>query len=287
MKNMIIDFHTHIFPPDFNADRSLLLSEEQDFRGIYSSPHAKTVGVKELIDYMDKEEIQRSVIFGFPWSKEKNYKHHNDYIIESIDRYPDRLAGFCCFSPLASGIAVECERCLQAGLAGVGELALYGSDLTQDFISYINDVMELCLKYDAPLLLHTNEPVGHEYPGKAPMTLRQIYRFIKAYSENRIILAHWGGGIFFYSLMKKEVKEALKNVWFDTAASPFLYSPEIYRIAGKLIGFDKILFGTDYPLLRAKRYFREIDALALAKGQMAQIKGLNAAKLLGLLSSNR
>ena len=37
-----------------------------------------------------------------------------------------------------------------------------------------------------------------------------------------IIAAHWGGGLPFYALMP-EVRDALQNVWFDTAAGHLLY----------------------------------------------------------------
>ena len=190
--------------------------------------------------------------------------------------------GFCCFSPISSEGPREVERCLQAGLLGVGELAVYGSGLTNEVTESLKDVMLLCSQFDVPVLLHTNEPVGHKYPGKAPMTLGQIYGFLKTYPSNRIVLAHWGGGIFFYGLMKKEVKEVLQNVWLDTAASPFLYSPEIYRIAGEIVGFEKILFGSDYPLIKPQRYFSEMALAGLSATTVKQIKGFNAAELLGL-----
>jgi len=279
---MIIDFHTHVFPPFFRNERPALFSGEPAFESIYRPPQAKLAGVRELIGNMDEEEIDRSVIFGFPWEKEENYRRHNDYIIEAVQLYPDRLTGFCCFSPLTPGGPEETERCLKAGLKGVGELAIYGSGLSFEAVHALKEVLDLCSRFDVPFLLHTNEPVGHQYPGKAPMTLDQIYGFLKAYPKNRIILAHWGGGIFFYALMKKEVREVLGNVWFDTAASPYLYTPDIYRIAGEVIGFEKILFGTDYPLLKAQRYFKEMASAGLSSRAMEQIKGLNAEEVLGL-----
>ena len=279
---MIIDFHTHVFPSFFRNDKSFLFSDEPAFESIYGSSKARIVGVSELLRSMDEEGIQRSVIFGFPWEKPENFRRHNDYIIESVHRYADRLVGFCCFSPLSSEGPQEIERCLQAGLLGVGELAVYGSGLTDEVTESLTDVMLLCSQRDVPVLLHTNEPVGHKYPGKAPMTLGQIYGFLKTYSANRIVLAHWGGGIFFYGLMKKEVKEVLQNVWLDTAASLFLYNPEIYRIAGEIVGFEKILFGSDYPLINPQRYFNEMESTGLSATVVEQIKGFNAAKLLGL-----
>ena len=140
--------------------------------------------------------------------------------------------GLACFSPLSPAGARETERCLDGGLSGVGELAVYGGGITAAVVQTLEPVMATCLERDGLFMLHTNEPVGHQYPGKTPNTLRQIYDFVKTYPENRIILAHWGGGLLFYALMKKEVVKVLENVWFDTAASPFLYRPEMYRIAG-------------------------------------------------------
>ena len=81
--------------------------------------------------------------------------------------------------------------------------------------------------------------------------------------------------------MKREVKEALKNVFFDTAASPFLYEPEIYQLAIRLVGADNILFGSDYPLLPPVRYLSEIRDIGLTNSQIEKICGGNAKKLLG------
>ena len=280
---MIIDFHTHIFPPIFAEQRVRFTSGEPAFGALYNSPKAKLADVEELIRSMDESNVQRSVVFGFPWETAEYYTRHNDYIIESVGRYPERLTGFCCFSPLSPGGAREAERCLSQGLSGVGELAVYGSGLTSEVVKALGDVMALCSQTDSPFLLHTNEPVGHSYPGKTPNTLRQIYDFVRTYPSNRIVLAHWGGGLLFYGLMKREVREVLQNVWFDTAASPFLYADDIYRRAGEIVGFEKILFGSDYPLLKPERYFTEMTSAGISPAQMEQIKGLNAARFLHII----
>jgi uncharacterized protein len=279
---MIIDFHTHLFSPAFREQRDQLVHEDPAFQAIYTSPHARLASAEDLIQSMDKNGVRRSIVFGFPWEKHDLYARHNDYIMESVHQYPDRLTGFGAFSPFAPGGAREAERCLGQGLSGIGELAVYGSGLTSEVVKALRDIMDLCSQLDVPFLLHTNEPVGHSYPGKTPNTLIQIYDFVRTYPSNRIVLAHWGGGLLFYGLMKKEVKEALHNVWFDTAASPFLYNPDIYRIAGEIVGFEKILFGSDYPLIHPDRYFKEMTRAGLSPEQMDQIKGLNAARLLGI-----
>jgi len=277
---MIIDFHTHIFPKRIRDNRGDFFKGEEAFQTLYNSPQAKLVGARDLIKSMDEAGVQKSIVFGFPWENAEYFKLNNDYVIEAVGRYPDRLVGLACFSPFSPIGAAETRRCLDEGLWGVGELAVYGSDITEKVVQTLAPVMDLCKVRNRLFMLHTNEPVGHQYPGKSPNTLSQIYNFVKTYPLNRIILAHWGGGLLFYALMKKEVKTVLKNVWFDTAASPYLYTPEIYRVAGEVVGFDKILFGSDYPLLKPQRYFKEMRAAGLSSDQMAQIKGLNAQSLL-------
>lgn len=278
---MIIDAHTHIFPACFREKRDSFFSNEPAFEMLYGPRSSKMEGFNNLLENMDAEGVDKSIVFGFPWKTTDHFKRHNDYIIEAVNANADRLIGFSCFDPVSAEGAKEAERCFSAGLKGVGELAVYDSPLIDDIISRLEDVMAVCLEHDAPLMIHTNEPIGHQYPGKQEITLKQIENFLRAYPDNKIILAHWGGGIFFFSLLKKEVKEEIKNVWFDTAASPFLYNPEIYKTAGSIMGYDKILFGTDYPLLKPARYFRELESSGIAPDDIEKIKGKNAAALFG------
>jgi uncharacterized protein len=281
---MVIDFHTHIFPRYFREKRDSFFQQEPAFEALYRSATSRLAGREELLQTMEEQGIQKAVVFGFPWEREEHFRRHNDYIIESVQRHPDKLIGFCCFSPLAPRGPEEARRCLDAGLAGVGELAVYQSGFTEEIIRSLHEVMAICTDFKVPVLLHTNEPVGHTYPGKTPVRLGEIYDLLKHYPMNKIVLAHWGGGLFFYSLMKKEVRDVLKNVWFDTAASPFLYDPQVYRMAGEIVGSDKILLGTDYPLIGPKRYFEEMEAAGLSEESVRRICGENAANLLSIPS---
>jgi predicted TIM-barrel fold metal-dependent hydrolase len=249
---------------------------------LYESPKSKLVGADNIIAAMDEEAVDRSVVFGFPWRNADTIKNNNDYVMEAVRRYPNRLIGFCCVDPTHKKAASEVERCLDAGCSGVGELAFYEGGIDEKALNLLDPIMEICHDKDKVVLIHTNEPVGHVYPGKTPITLLQIFKLAQRFKENKIVLAHWGGGIFFYHLLKKEVKESLKNIWFDTAASPFLYDPQIYQYAKTLAGLDKILFGTDYPLLRPKRYFREMEEAGLVSHETKAICGENAKTLLGL-----
>jgi predicted TIM-barrel fold metal-dependent hydrolase len=279
---MIIDFHTHIFPKDIRESRETYFPSESAFKLLYSSDKARLVGAKEIVGAMDEQGVDISVVFGFPWQDAETFKKHNDYIIASMEKYPGRLIGLGCFDPFSTDAAEEALRCVEGGLSGIGELAFYQSGIDEVCLEKLIPIMDICLDRDLPVLIHTNEPVGHVYPGKSPNTLKEIYNLVKRFSENNIVLAHWGGGVLFYNLLKKEVKETFENVYFDTAASPFLYDPEIYRLAKEIVGAEKILFGSDFPLLKPKRYFKDLDTIGMPKKDMERICGLNAARLLKL-----
>ena len=124
---MIIDIHTHIFPPAVRKDRAAFLKNEEAFTSVYQDPKARIIGATELVQAMDEEGVDLSVTFGFPWSDEGTAKAHNDYILEAQVRFPNRLVGLSCFNPVKSWAEREAERTLEAGLFGLGELALYGT----------------------------------------------------------------------------------------------------------------------------------------------------------------
>jgi len=58
----------------------------------------------------------------------------------------------------------------------------------------------------------------------------------------------------------------------------------IYAIAAEILGPHKILFGSDFPLLKPGRYFREMREAGVPPEAMKKICGENAASLLNLLS---
>jgi len=280
---MIIDSHTHLFPEKIRKNREKHFAAEPAFKKLYQSPKSRLVGPEEVLASMDESRVDKSIIFGFPWKNSELFRQHNDFIREVVDRYPGRFIGLGCFDPFSAGAADEARRCLQEGtLSGIGELAFYQSGIENASLAGLEPVMEICRVADLPVLIHTNEPIGHAYPGKTPNTLAQIYQLIRTFAQNKIILAHWGGGLFFFGLLKKEVKESLKNVYFDTAASPYLYDAAVYRLAIELVGIEKILFGSDFPLLSPACYFDEMQAAGLSQEEMEKICGNNAAALFNI-----
>jgi predicted TIM-barrel fold metal-dependent hydrolase len=280
---LIIDCHTHIFPDKIRENREAFCERDEGFSSIYRESRAKIVGAEDLIASMDKAGVDRSVICGFSWSSSDLCALHNQYLLESASRYPDRLIAFITL-PLSDAEYSEREldRMIRAGARGVGEIAHYHHEMRSRDIDLMRPVLTWMEGQRIPLLLHVNETIGHRYPGKGMTRLERFYELILSFPNLPILLAHWGGGFSFYELMP-EVAKAMKNVYYDTAASPFLYSKRIYAIVCEIVGPEKILFGTDFPLIPPQRYFQELAESGLAEEVRDKILGLNMARLLGLV----
>jgi predicted TIM-barrel fold metal-dependent hydrolase len=276
---MVIDFHTHVFSPQIKENRERYVENDPRLAAMYSSPKARIATADELIESMDRDGVDISVILNGGWDNLEFCVETNDYILESIARYPERLVGFCTVPLKSTKAAVaEIERCVRGGVRGIGEIRLD----TQAFDpGALLPIIEVIREHKLILLTHVSEPVGHKYAGKGKITPDLLYALIMAYPDITHVCAHWGGGLPFYALMP-EVKEAMRNVYFDSAASPFLYVPEVYRRVSELVGADKILFGTDYPLLAQRRLIREVDSLNLPPEIREQILSGNARRLLGI-----
>jgi uncharacterized protein len=275
---MIIDFHTHIFPPQIKQNRARYLRHEPFFRELYSSEKAILADAEELVRNMDDQKIDISAVQNFQWTDPEVCHLTNCYIAESIKKYPDRLIGFgmVCLDSTA-GALEEIKYCVAEGMRGIGEVrpplsVLSNADLIDPVISsLISNGLILCT--------HSSEPVGHIYPGKGDLTPSVLYQLISRFPELKIDCAHWGGGLPLYMLMP-EVKKNTPLVYFDSAASPYLYQPAIYTQAAALAGGERILFGSDYPLLKPSRLINEIDSLNLDSNLRERILSLNARSLL-------
>jgi uncharacterized protein len=279
---MIIDFHTHVLSPEIKADRGRYLQKDAAFAAIYSGNKATIATAEDLINAMDRDEVDISVIVNYSWSTHAFCVETNDYILEAVSKYPKRLIGFCAVNSLTNDAGLkEIERCATVGVKGIGELR--PDLLTVDFNrkDVIKPFTEIARKHNLIVLTHSSEPVGHPYPGKGTATPDMLYSFISQLTDIPVVCAHWGGGLPFYSLMP-EVREALENVYFDTAASPFLYRPEIYHQMAELIGSDRILFGSDFPVMPQKRVLDEIKESEVSAADKEEILSTNARRLLGI-----
>ena len=278
----IIDTCTHAMPPQFASDRDSIFQMDRTFRSLFANPKAKLVDAQNLIDSMDKSGVDTSVCAGFGWTDPGVARESNNYNIEASGLHPDRLIPFCSVNPLWGQEAVnEVQRCYEAGARGIGELHPDTQGILDADISVLAPVLDIARQLDMPVLIHASEPVGHSYPGKGTVTPELLMTLVNAYPNNKLIFGHFGGGLPFYGLMN-EVRAALSNVYFDSAAFPFLYRPEIFEVVARSIGTEKILFASDFPLVSQKRSLKEFTAARMTDEQSHKILSDNAAELLNI-----
>lgn len=256
----VVDAHVHVFAPEVIAERERYLARDEWFDCLYADPKSRMVTGEQVLEEMDATGVAASVIFGFAFHDQGLCRETNDYVIEMVRAHPGRFTGLACVSPEEAGAVTELERCLDAGLRGAGELFPDGQRFDLGDSPALDAVSLVLSAHCLPILLHANEPVGHHYAGKGDNTPGPCFQFAQRHPDLKIVYAHMGGGLFFYELMPR-VRETLANVYYDTAAVPYLYRPEVYRVGAELAGTHKLLFGSDYPLISPGRYLRDAGPL--------------------------
>jgi predicted TIM-barrel fold metal-dependent hydrolase len=277
---MIVDSHTHIFPSEIIARREAFLERDAWFGRLYADPRARMATAEELVAAMDAAGVDIAVTFGFGWADPGLCRLANDYTMEAVRGHAGRLIGLAVVNPAAPGAEAEIERCVAGGLRGIGELMPDGQGFDLGDAQLLAPMMEAAQGLGWPVLAHASEPLGHTYPGKGRPSLQGVLRLASRFPETTLILAHWGGGLPFYELMP-EVRATLARVYYDTAASPFLYDDAIFTLTAGLVG-DKVLFGSDYPLLDPARLLARVRAAGLAGPNLAELLGGNAQRVFGL-----
>jgi predicted TIM-barrel fold metal-dependent hydrolase len=269
---LIIDFHTHITSPEIIARRDEYLVRDAWFRDLYANPQARLSSAEDLIAAMDRASVTQAIVFGFGWRDHELCVQDNDYVMESVARYPERLVGFGIVNPAVGAVAVrEIERCAAGGLLGVGELMPDGQGYRLDDEKAMAPIVEVVTDLDMVLLTHCSEPVGHLYPGKGTVTPDEVIRFARLFPDATLVCAHWGGGTVFYELMP-EVARLMHNVYYDTAA---------FSLAARWAP-GKVLFATDYPLITPQRMIRRMEKVRMPTATLRRMLGGNAWRVLKL-----
>ena len=277
---MTVDCHCHILPPDFIRRHNELSQRDATYAALFPNPDGRIADADSLLRDMDSAGIGHAVVMGFGWTDPEIAATVNDYLIAASAAHPHHISAFASVNPAWGDAAVtETRRCLDAGAVGLGEIHAdtQGFDIGDQAV--MAPIMALLREKSLPITVHASEPVGHLYPGKGQTTPDKLLQFASNFPENRIIMAHLGGGLPFYEAMP-EVGRALSNVWYDTAALPYLYRASAIRAAVATAGAHAILFGTDYPLLPHRRVLELVESAGLSAPDADAILSGNARTLL-------
>jgi predicted TIM-barrel fold metal-dependent hydrolase len=134
-------------------------------------------------------------------------------------------------------------------------------------------------------MIHASEPVGHRYPGKGAATPDRLLTFLEEFPELNVVAAHWGGGLPFYELMP-EVAAIARRLSYDSGASTYLYRFQVFRSVLDIVGPDRVLFGSDYPVLTQHRFLeRTLATEWRSTEERDRVLGGNAARVYRLVAN--
>jgi predicted TIM-barrel fold metal-dependent hydrolase len=276
---VIIDGHVHIYPPEFERSREKIAEREPWFKALTESKVHKWGTAEELIEAMDAAGIECAIAGGFAFLDQGLCRESNDYVLDAARRHPDRIVPMAAVSPAARGMEREIERCAEMGAVGIGELFPDGQGFD---ISDRRQTWRLAGAADERglfIMLHTAEQVGHSYAGKGRTGAREAAAFCLGHPGTRVIFAHFGGGLWAYEAMP-EMRMALADARYDTAAWPWLYSARIADAIFASGAGDKIIFGSDWPILKFARYGKLIGESKITEEERNKLLYINAGKLL-------
>lgn len=292
----IWDSHVHLFPPEVYENWEKYAQRDSWFALLTKKPEngkgteEAWANAEEALACADHAGIYGLVMQGWYWNDIGLMQLHNDYMAEMMVRHPDRLKGFISINPKFKEKAIsEIERCVKLGFQGIGELGPGGNGYDFNDSDFL-DILLCAEHYNLPVCIHCGEPVGHQYPGKDLTSLAPLPDIIKKHPDLKLILAHLGGGLPFYE-MNRKYKGYFENVYYDTAANPLLYGIESFRAVISMIGSERLLYGSDFPLLLYPSKYRQMDFnlfvediknnAGLSSEEWRKIMGANLLNLLG------
>ena len=278
MSARVVDAHVHVLPDRVRADPALAMADPW-FATCHAGSRAVLAGPDELLAAMDADGVDVAVCFTWPFASPQLCAEANDWLAAAVRAIPDRIIGFGAVNPADPGAAAEVLRCARAGLRGVGELNADAQGWSLDDLAGLEPVARACVAAGMALNLHASEPVGHAYAGKGTAHPQRVERLAVEFGDLRIVAAHLGGGLPFYARMPEVLALFRANLYVDTAAAPWLYDARAYADAVELVGADRVLLGSDFPLLRPGRYLAEIRA-SLDEADAAAVCGGAAEALL-------
>lgn len=237
------------------------------------------IDAQALLDAMDEAGIAQAVMCGWPWRDPAHCREHNEYLAEASRESAGRLAWLGIVNPAQPDAGAEVERCLALGASGIGELNADAQGFLLEDVSSFAEITTVLQAANCPAMLHASEPLGHRYPGKGTATPERLLQFVAAHQDLTIVFAHWGGGLPFYELMP-EVAALTSNILYDTAASTYLYRSAVFRAVLDVVGSERVMWGSDHPVLGMARFLRRtLRDASLTEHEMQRVLAGNAARV--------
>jgi uncharacterized protein len=211
----------------------------------------------------------------------------NEEVAEACARHTDTLIPFASVDPWRGKAgAREARRLVERyGVRGFKFHPSIQGFAPNDPVAY--PLYEVIEELGVPALFHTGQTgIGAGVPGGGGVRLKYsnpmlIDDVAVDFPELRIILAHPS---FPWQDEALAVATHKPYVYIDLSGwSPKYFPPQLVRYANSLLQ-DKVLFGSDYPVITPDRWLADFDKLEIKPDVRPKILKTNAARLLELKS---
>jgi predicted TIM-barrel fold metal-dependent hydrolase len=277
-RRVLVDAHTHVFAPAQREARAAVAGRDPAFAAMYADPAAKMATGDDLFAVIERAGLDGAVAAGFAFERPGDIEAQNEHLLETAARSGGRVAALAAVNPSSPGWRREAEAALASGARGFGELRP-GNQGWDPLGPAGRGLCELAEAAGAVLLWHVSEPVGHAYPGKtggiSPAGLIQL---AAAHPRLPMVAAHLGAGAAFF-LQMPELEAAIEALYFDTAAVSLLYHEKAVVRTLDIVGADRVLFGSDFPLLSPARQIRLLERVIPGGAASGAVLGGNADAL--------
>lgn len=221
--------------------------------------------VEDLLAAMDRNGISHSVVCAIePFFL-------TEAIANALAPYPDRFSLFCAIDPYHPDPAARMRDIL-------ARTPVYGMKI-HPTLTGLNPseprmfrLLELAREYRLPVQIHTGT-FPFDTGGWDDVAL--LEPAIRAYPDVTIVLCHTGWDQYRKVLA---LGERYANVHVETSWQP----PRVIRLAVRMLGADRVLFGSDYPLLKQEYALAHLRQ-ALDPDELRLVASENAMRLLGLV----
>lgn len=200
----------------------------------------------------------------------------NRQLGEAMNRYADRLLGYATITSAYYGqIAVgEIERCYELyGMKAIKVIHRVGGLGSYGIVTSINQpamypIFEKAAELGLPILAHA--------------TPEECEALAQRFPEVPLIMAHMGGCPTALGDWHKAIEAAKRHasIYLDTASSQA--DMGYIETAVEAIGAERVIFGTDVPLLDPFAQLAKITGTELSLEEKRLILGANIARLLRL-----
>lgn len=278
-----IDVHVHV---EVSLDGHHSLPDElREGADAYFAAGHRMPNVYEIAAYY-RDRTMAAVVFTVDAESATSHPPiSNQEIAEAAAEHADVLIPFASIDPARGPAGAREARRLAEGFAVRGfkfHPNLQGF-LPNDRSAY--PLYEVIEGLGLPAIFHTGQTgIGAGVRGGGGVRLKysnpmHIDDVAVDFPDLRIVMAHPS---FPWQDEALAVATHKPNVFIDLSGwSPKYFPPQLVRYANTLLK-DKVLFGSDYPLLTPDRWLADFDTLDIKPEVKPRILKLNAARLLGL-----